>query len=351
MPEERRPPLLIESPDDAWAVLRDITERKFEPDYYYGLEFAGWYCELMRLPEAPKSSISMVMMRSLLEFQSNITRSYKSIKYEGRRDIRLARSERQEIELDIIVLENGSRYNTDVRRALTAFFKAAADKMESKHLTILGVAVVLIIATGYFGRDAFKAYVASQAASKDIQSHAEETVKLSEEETKRAKILGALISESDQVRKAQVQVESSYRALLKGAAATGDANVLGVEIPNDLAKALITSPRRSGEGTRLDGLYEVADIERIGTGMYSAILKAPGLERPITADARALFLPDNQIDLLLSSLKTGPTSYDNAECMATRRKYNCRRNRACRCRMTINSIYRMNANTNCVGSI
>jgi hypothetical protein len=40
-------------------------------------------------------------------------------------------------------------------------------------------------------------------------------------------------------------------------------------------------------------------------GVYSVVLKASSVERSISADARSIFLPDNQIDLLLGSLKTG----------------------------------------------
>jgi hypothetical protein len=102
-----------------------------------------------------------------------------------------------------------------------------------------------------------------------------------------------------------VQVEAGYQELIKAAATQGRAKVLGVEIPNDVAKALAASPRKGGEGTRLDGRYEVVDIQRHELGEFSAILRTPDGDRSITADARSLFLPDDQIDLLLSSLRTG----------------------------------------------
>jgi hypothetical protein len=72
MPEERRPPLIIASPDDAWSVLQDISQNRFDPDFFYGVEFTGWSLELMRLPEAATSSISIPLMRSLVEYQSHV---------------------------------------------------------------------------------------------------------------------------------------------------------------------------------------------------------------------------------------------------------------------------------------
>jgi hypothetical protein len=44
---------------------------------------------------------------------------------------------------------------------------------------------------------------------------------------------------------------------------------------------------------------------RIGDGLYSVRLQDTASSKRIDADARALFLPDDQIDLLLASVKTG----------------------------------------------
>ena len=258
----------------------------------------------MRLPRAETASISISLMRSLLNYQQHITRSYNFIKYDRTRG-RLSRDERDQIEFNIIVAANGSVYNADVRKALTAFIRAAADKMESRHLTILGVAVVLILATGYFGRDTFKAYVASQAASRDLAAQGREVVRLSEQETARAKILGSLASEHEQARSALVQVELGYQPLLRAAASSDNSKILGVDVPQSIAKELTTNPRREGEGSRVDGAYEVVDFKRHDMGVFSVILKPTTSDDLITAEARAMFLPDDQIDLLLSSVKTG----------------------------------------------
>jgi hypothetical protein len=258
----------------------------------------------MRLPEAAASSISISMMRSLIGYQAHITKSCKTIKYEGRAPRRLPRQDKEEIELNVVVKENGSVYNADIRKALAALIRAAADKMESRHLTILGISAVLILAVGYFGSDTFKAYVVAEVASRDLATRTGERIRLSEEETARAKIIGSVASESEQARRALAQVEASYQALLRGAASAGNSKILGVDLPQDLAKELVSNPRRSGEGTRLDGQYEVSDIERHDLGVFSVILQSSEGQR-ITADARSMFLPDNQIDLLLTSLKTG----------------------------------------------
>lgn len=305
MPEDRRPPLVIGSTDDAWKVLSAINSSEFDPKIFYEVEFTGWSLELIRLPLAEASSISIKMMRSLIAYQSRVTRSYKYIKYEGKAPKHLPKQDRDAIELNIVVGPNGSVYNADVKKALAAFIRAAADKMESKHLTILGVAVVLIFAVGYFGDSSFKAWVASESASRDLATHATEIAKLSEEETARAKVLGSFVSQFEQARQAMVQIESGYQELLKAAASQNRAKVLGLEIPNDVARQLASNPRRTGEGTRLDGKYEVVDIQRHEMGEFSVELKTPDGVRSFVADARSIFLPDDQIDLLVSSLRKG----------------------------------------------
>ena len=299
------PDFIVATPDDAWAILRDIETGELDQNRFYDIEARGWSLELLRLPTAERSSISIPLMRALIEYQGHINKSYKLIRY-NRTTGTLPKVDREQIELNIVVGPNGSVYNAEVRKAIATFIKAAADRMESKHLTLMAVAVVLILSTGYFGRDAFKAWVASEAASRDLATHTDQIVKLSEQETERAKILGSLASKYEPARQALVRVESSYQPLLRAAASAESAQVLGVEVPQPIAKQLAVSPRRSGEGARLDGKYEVADIERHEIGVFSVVLKSSEVEgRSVTADARALFLPDDQIDLLLSSLKTG----------------------------------------------
>jgi hypothetical protein len=305
MPEEERAKLVIESPDDAWVVLRDIAEGTFNPDDYAEIEFSGWQCELVRIPGGVPSSISMPMIRSLLDVQSHINKSYRNIRFGDKIRSRINNLERSEIELNIVVTPNGSVYGADARKVLSAFAEAAVNRMESKHLAITLISAALIAAVGYFGNDSFKAYVASQRAVSEAHERADEMIKLSEQETARAKIMGALVAQNEESRRALVQVEAGYQALLKGIAATGSARVLGVDIPQDLAKDLAAKPRRSGEGGRLDGLYEVADVARDGNGVFSVQLTGAGLSKPITADARPLFLPDDQIDSILASLKKG----------------------------------------------
>jgi hypothetical protein len=151
------PTLVVETPDDAWTILGDIAAKKLSPDSLYEVEAGGWPIELLRLPFAERSSISIPLMRALIEYQSQINRSYKVIKYD-RPTGRLPRIDREQIELNIVVEPNGSAYNADVKKAIATLIRAAADKMESRHLTILGITVVLILATGYFGHDAFKVW-------------------------------------------------------------------------------------------------------------------------------------------------------------------------------------------------
>jgi hypothetical protein len=306
MPEERGRALVITSAEDAWAILDRIASHKFDPDDYARMvQFEGWECELMRIPHSAAASISMPVMRNLVGFQSRINHSYRDVKYGSGSSRRIRDHEKEEIELNIVVRPNGSVYDTDVTKPLTALAKAAASKMESKHLAITFIGVTLILAVGYFGSAGFKLYVESQKELHAARIHADEMIQLSAQETARAKILGSLVAETDEARNAQAQVEAGYQALLRGAAAAGGARVLENDVPRHIAEEITSGPRNVGAGARLDGTYEVVDIERLGTGIYSVQLRAPGIEKPITAEARAMFLPDDQIGLLFSSLKSG----------------------------------------------
>ncbi len=94
-------------------------------------------------------------------------------------------------------------------------------------------------------------------------------------------------------------------SVARSAATAGGAKVLGVEVSQEVAERATSSPRRVGEGTRIDGIFRVTEIASEGDGLFSMQLESDGADRPVTADARSIFLPDEQIELLFRSLRNG----------------------------------------------
>lgn len=299
--------LSIGSPDDAWNVLGQIADGSFDiGEYPNGIRFDSWHCELFRVPHDPvHSSISTSMMKVFIDYQTSLNRAYKKVKYGADESHRLKDYEKNDLELKIIVSKNGSVYDAESGKALAAFGRELVAKMESKHIAVTAIASTLIVATGFFGADAFKAYYAAQKDIRQIEENAEQAVKLSVQETERAKIFGQIAAQNEEYRQAIYRVEAGYQALLKGAVISGGARIHGVEVSAEAAAELTAKPRRTGEGFRADGFYEIVDIKREGEGLFAVLITGGPENSSIWADARTLFLPDDQIDLLLSSLKTG----------------------------------------------
>jgi hypothetical protein len=67
--------------------------------------------------------------------------------------------------------------------------------------------------------------------------------------------------------------ENGKRELLKGAASVPRARVQGVEISGETAKILLSKPRERGIGQRLDGEYEILEINMQTEQGYTAKIR------------------------------------------------------------------------------
>ncbi|WP_431855290.1 hypothetical protein [Azospirillum sp.] len=299
--------LLIQSEDEAWNVLERIAANALDPaDYPGGIHFSDWSCELMRIPHDPvHSSITTPMMRVFLDYQAQINKTFRTARYGAGSGKKLTIEEKFEINLRIIVSSGSSVYNAKPRELLEKLASEAVAKMESRDVAKVIVICALIAAVGYFGHSAFEAYWKAQADAKKAEIAADERVKLSEQETKRAELLARLAMQNEQAREVVQQTETAHRVLLKGAVVAGGALVHAVNVPAEAAASVLAQPRRSGAGSPLDGDYEVEKIAAAVDGAFAVQVKAAQSGAVVNAEVRELFVPKDQIDLLFGSLRDG----------------------------------------------
>ncbi len=206
---------VISSPADAWDLLRAISAG--ELDALPSLRIAGWRCELMRISHGQSATISVSMMKALLEVQAQLNKSFGEMKSTSAQTRRLTIQEKTQLELNIIVTPNGNVYSIDVQKILETFAREIA-KMDSKHKMATAVIVSLVIAVGLFGSDIFKAYLASNKEVQVASIQSEQLIALSKEETARAKLMGALVAQSAEARQAAQHLRPSTPPRSPGAA-------------------------------------------------------------------------------------------------------------------------------------
>lgn len=304
--------LVIKSEDDAWEVLSLLVAGDLDLEKYgAGIHFSGWLSQLMVIENTPvNGSINTSLMKVFMEYQASIQKSYKIIKYGIGNNKRLKEHERNFLDLNIVVRQGSSVYNTEGGSFLDKMLREVIGKMEPKHIPITIIICVLIVALGYFGAEMFNAYWKAQSSIKEIEAklqeekiRAEERTSLSDKESARQNTLLAAILKSEEARAVATQAETAHRTLLKGAVIADGARIHGVEVTAEKAAQVLSNPRRTGTPAALDGEYEVVEITREDDGSFLVDLRNVASGVLVNAEARELLLPREQVDVLFKALR------------------------------------------------
>lgn len=312
--------LVLRSEDDLWSVIADMVYSDFADVLSVKrIVIDGWSCELLRIPhEESSTSIKTSIMEVLLEYQKFVNRGFSVLKYSnaGRR---LSSDEKRILELDVLVFKNGRGYSDDISQSATDVAKAVVGKMESKHLATVAISCFFIWAVGNFGSAMFRDYVQSGAsvndakqrteqarinADKDIEREKQETER-SKQETERTKLIGELVTKSAQSAATLEQVRSGHNALLRGVIAAGGARVLGVDVTAERAEELLLKPKAGRNDGTLNGQFDVTEIQRKEHGVFSVDVRHLATGEELCAEARELFLTEDQMNILFKALRTG----------------------------------------------
>lgn len=304
--------LIIKSESDAWEVLSLIVSESFDFEKYgAGIHFSDWLSQLMVVDSTPiNGSMNTSLMRVFMEYQASIQKSYKILKYGVNSNKRLKDYERDFLDLNIVVREGSSVYNTEGGSFLDKMLREVVGKMEPKQIPITIIICVLIVALSYFGSEMFTAYWKAQSSMKEIEAklqeekiRSEERASLSEKESARQNTLLIAMLKSEEARAVVAQAETAHRTLLKGAVIADGARIHGVEVTAEKAAQVLSNPRRSGMPAALDGEYEVVEITREDDGAFLVDLRNVASGVLVNAEARELLLPREQVDILFKALR------------------------------------------------
>lgn len=199
-------------------------------------------------------------MKGFIEFQNAINRSY-ALEKTGVPDPRkLSKEEKDALEIKVKVEKGSSIFQINLPDQLVNLGGKVIDKMDPTTLAISGVA----IATMWFGTIAWKQFLQyrkekreSEVNSESERAHLETMQFMSEQETKRAKMLTDFAEKVSYVDNTSRFSDDARIDLLKSLSHASVAEIDGVAMDDDLVKQLTKNARRKSEEVRLDGTYRV----------------------------------------------------------------------------------------------
>lgn len=216
-------------------------------------------------------TITPSVMKGFIDLQNAIYRSYAQIKYDDPSILRLSKQEKDELELEVKVIDGSSGFGFDPQELFEKLITLLADKLTSKHVFILVLSTILL----YGGYQSYNDYLTNQkeirlaeiALEKDVSSKQERlaTVALlsdkSSDETK--EVLARAAAVTPQVNTIKEEAKNASHSLIKSAQAADsiDFNDGKIQLTGDAAKELTKSSPSKWLDVRIDGTYFVVNVD------------------------------------------------------------------------------------------
>lgn len=252
----------IRNEDDAFKVIQEFLDgARFKG----GVELEGWPKLKVRLVgDKFESSITPSVMKSFIELQNVIYKSYAIAQYDTDDTRRLSKEERDELEIEVKVEEGSSIFEVDFQEVLIKFAEKAGETMppEMMVVTILGLGVLWAGKTSYAAYLNYRKDVRSAEAKTEEQRDSLSTIEaLSKQETARLEVLNRLLVSQPRLESVSRQVYDARTEMLKGFSTADEATVSGITVSGDIAQELVTNARRKAAEKRLDGFYRIVRVD------------------------------------------------------------------------------------------
>lgn len=292
--------MVVNSEDDLWQLLALLLARGRGP--YIGeklFHIIGWRPELLYFPDEPLGhTISPSIARAVSGFHNSLSKAYAYIAY-GEASARRLRAEDQDV-LDLtIMVVAGSNGLEIAEHALDRLAKGVIAKMTGKQLTI-GVVLFLLL---YFSSTVGTHWIDQEYEAKKRERESRERVELSEQETQRISLIARALEANPGLKPLSNLSEESKDTLVRSVTQVPRARVLGATLTGDEAKVIVSRARERGRGKRLDGQYEVVEIDVENPDGYMGRLRSVATKEEFTVNINRSELTEEDIQVLFVSLQ------------------------------------------------
>ena len=262
-------PHVINDLDDAVILLKQALNDQLD---HYDLRVADLEKFSMHLTgDKFHQTITPSLMKGFIDLQNAIYRSYAQIKYNEPSILKLSKQEKDELELEVRVIDGSSGFEVDIQALFEKLIKLLAGKMTGKHIFILVLSTILL----YGGYETYSNYLENQkeirlaeiALEKDVSTKQERlaTVALlsdrSDNDTK--DVLARAAEFSPQVNNIKEEANNASHSLIKSAQAAEsiDFDNGQIKLSGEAAKELTRTLPSRWVDVRIDGIYHVVNVD------------------------------------------------------------------------------------------
>ncbi len=282
----------IPSEDELWTLLQALLNGT--ADGRSAVELKGWRPELLYFPEEPTGhTVSPSVARAITEFHRSLSRSYAYLAYGQANASILLQDDKKLLDVRFLITDGSSGVSIE-DLVVDAIISGLIGKMSGEEITVTIVVFLLL----YFSHSVGRHWINQAYEAKRHVRSAEEREKLSAEETRRAEIMAAALTQHPQLAPLQDVSEEAKRGLVSAARSYPHSRVIGADLTSKEAGVILSREREKGIGRRIDGLFEIARINPEYEDGYFFRLKRADTGDEIEAEANYSELPQEDIHLL-----------------------------------------------------
>lgn len=295
---------IISREEDLWALLKELESSPL-PRWadVPPIHIKGWNPTLLYFPTEPIGhSLSPSLARAVAGYHNNLSRAFSYAAY-GQEDGRLLKAaDRDALDLRMLVTDgsNGLKVLDDALERLT---HALLTKMSSRQMS----ALILIFLLLNFGETTMKSWLHEEYAAKAHDVDEATALKLSEEETERMKIMASVLDRNPPLKPVAALADDAKIPLLRGTLPYDRSEILGVPITRDQAQSIVSKERDKGQSKRLDGRFEVVEIDIENEDGYMGTLRDAKTGQEIRVSINRGDLPEADTQTMFNALRQKST--------------------------------------------
>jgi hypothetical protein len=284
---------------DLWALLQAMLEDGSRQQIDLRMLHIAWRPKLLYFPDAPISHIvSPSIAKSIAGFHRNLAKGFALAAY-GRADARFLRAEDHKA-LDLNFLATGGSSGIELDgSSLKDLLIALSQKMSGRQITT----AIILVALFYFSATVADQWIKENCQTQRHIADSSERVNLSVEETKRMQLLADALTQRPDLKGVQPLADESKKSLARSVTTVNHAQLLGADIDQQQARAILAPSLDKKEGRQITGKYEVEAIDIDNPEGWKGKLRDPRNGGEFTATINRTELTQADIDVLFGALE------------------------------------------------
>jgi hypothetical protein len=290
---------VISGEDDLWALLEGYLSGAKDLPPVDTIRVRRWRPHLLYFPDEPVGhSVSPSIAKAITGFHNSLSRSYAYLIY-GQADARKLHSDDMDA-LDLRILATGGSNGLDViGDAMDRLADAVVHKLTGRQMALL-IALFLLL---HFSTTVTADWIAAEHAEKAHEADIAERIKLSEQETKRMQMLKEALDRNPGIKPMASIADEGRPPLVRTVLAYDRGKVLGTEITRRQASVIVSKEKAAGKGERMDGRFEVVELDVENPEGFMGTLKDIKTQKEIRVAINLGELPESDKKALFYALE------------------------------------------------